>query len=256
MTLEQIKDTWGENYTLYCGTGNSIIVIFHQGGEPEEIEIENATAKLLISELNLIETIHPENEKIRVYDSEETINNKISQIEREIQKKNQELYALQTLRSKFQVAISNKKIDAGVEKGFDAWEIAKNNLSESNDFDEIYGGEDEISEKFKQKLLTLESDYWKKALEPGLSYEEEYLAILQYNVISGVCAEMGREHGKGTFGYFDKLCTKEEREKMWEAENRNMMAYIKNNGYKEYEAYEGVHQDGNGGWYYEELECK
>lgn len=146
---------------------------------------------------------------------------------------------------RYELIVREEEIEK--EADFDAWELAKQSIDD----------EYEISEKFKKKLLILDKSFWRKCLtEKDLSYDEEYLCIMQYHQIERANAEMGRSHGKGTFGYRLRDATEAEHQNMNFIEQRNFEAYLKKIKFAGYEQYEGVFQDGEGGWIFDELEDK
>lgn len=248
--MEAIIKEWNSYFSLYHGKDKYVLVKFEEDkDEVEEAIISEVQAKQIIERLNLLSVVHATNKELLVYETEDAIRNKISGMYRLIGEKKKEIEEIERAQGLLLKAIKNREIEEQSE--FDAWKEAKKKLSSPFDSD-IYG----ISKEYIDKLKKLDPNFWKTSIKGDLSYYEEYLAIMQYHFITGVNAEMARSHGKGSFGYWTRGITEEEHELMQKVEWNNFKKHLEETGFDEYESFEGISQDGCGGWYFEETEDK
>lgn len=125
----------------------------------------------------------------------------------------------------------------------------------NEDDDEYIFAKDEVKE-WVRKMKSLPKDYWKKALSGKLTYEEEYLCLMQYGAIQSKNAEDARKAGKGTFGYLYRGVTEEEYKGMAEVYYNNLAQYMKMMKEDPKMEIEGDSMLNDGTWSYSELEDK
>jgi hypothetical protein len=248
--LQATIKAWNNYFSLYHGKDKYVLVKFVEDvSETEEAVISEEQAKQLISDLKLISVEHATNKDLTVYETEESIRLKISGMGSLIHEKEQEVEEIRRTQNLFHKALRAREIEEKTD--FDVWKEAKKKLYSLFDYDV-----DHISDEYKERLKHFEADFWKIAMKGELSYEYEYLTLLQYHLITAVNAEFGRSHGKGTFGYWLRGITQEEHDQMQKIERKNFNKYLDKCGYDDTEAFEGVSQDGQGGWHFEERENK
>lgn len=240
--VDNICKTWSDKLFICKWKGQFVLVTDAEKQEEEVLSTEQA--EQIISKLKLVALKNGALKDGFNYYSQNSVKDRIKALELEKRTKENEIKAINSVLYDYGNALRNEEIK--LEENFDSWKLAKKNLSEQ------YG----ISDEFKKKVEKLTADHWRKALAEKLSYEEEYLCIMQYDLIVGANAEMGRSHGKGTFGYWNKGIMEYEHKKMSEVEISNFEKYLKKIDFDEYEKFEGVGQDGKGGYHFEELEDK
>lgn len=106
------------------------------------------------------------------------------------------------------------------------------------------------------RLKNLKKDDWKRCLTEELSYEDEYILLMQYRKLQTKNAIDARAAGKGTFGYIHRDVTKEEYGEMEKIYYNNFNKYLELIGQDVDAEWEGIEMENDGGWYFEELEDK
>jgi hypothetical protein len=240
--IDKICKTW-TNDIFICKWKGQFVLVTDADKQEEEI-LSTEQAEQIISKLKLVALKNGGLKDAFNYYSQKSVRERINALELEKRTKENEIKAINSVLYDYNYVLRKEEIK--LEENFDSWKLAKKNLGEE------YG----ISDEFKKKVEKLTADHWKKALTENLNYEEEYLCIMQYDLIVGANAEMGRSHGKGTFGYRNKGITEDEHKKMREVENSNFEKYLKKINFNSFDEFEGVSQDGEGGYHFEELEDK
>ena len=242
--VEQICSNWSNNFFICKWKERYVLVFDKETKDEKELSVEQA--EQIIKKLKLIPIKNGGLKDAFNYFSKHKVHSLLKEFEEQKREKESEVVELDTVIYELERSLRKIEIDAEVKKGFDSWKLAKKELRDMDDIGDFY----------KLSLGMFDADHWKKCLDGSLSYEDEYLCIMQYELLNSVNAEMGRSHGKGTFGYRFKDATKEEHDKMQEITFSNFIKYLNKIKVDSTEEFEGISQDREGGYHFEELEDK
>ena len=249
--VDKVAKAWNNEFSI-SQWEKDYRLIRQDAKDPEicaKVTISNEQAEEIILKLNLLPIQSTIFRSGATYRSKGSIESELKRFRVIHEEKSNELRTITDVVNSYSRALENNRFKNQIENesNYNAWKIAKNSLNER----------DEIGDDFKKNIVKFESDHWKKAFTDGLSYIDEYLCIMQYGLINTVNAEMARSHGKGTFGYRNRGITEEEHKKMDEIIESNFRKYLCTVDVSSiHELYEGVSQNGEGGYYFEELEDK